>query len=57
MSATEVILGMKILGMHKGTTEASFTHRLEMEEIISGIGTIEEMDTSVKKNVKSNNGH
>lgn len=48
---------MKSLGTQPGIPEASLTNRLEkMEERISGIeDTIEEMDTLVKKKVKSKN--
>jgi hypothetical protein len=47
---------MKNLGTPSENTEASFTsQRQEMEEKISGIeDIIEEMDTPVKENVKSN---
>ena len=39
-----------------GTTEASITNRIqEMEERISGVeDTVEEIDLSVKENIKSN---
>ena len=47
--------GNEKLGIWIGTTEASFTNRIqEMEERIPGIGdTIEEIGKSVKKNIKS----
>ena len=52
---TEGILGVKILRIQTGTTEASFTKRIqEMEERSSSVeDRIEEMDTSVKENAKS----
>jgi hypothetical protein len=51
---TEDILGLEILGKRTGSTDASITNRIKtMEERISGIeDTIEEIDTSVKENVK-----
>ena len=46
---------MENLGKRTGTAEVSITNRIqEMEERISGIeDTIEEIDTSVKENIKS----
>ena len=46
---------MKNIRMQTGTTEASFANRIqEMEKSILGTGdTIEEIDTSVKENVKT----
>ena len=48
---------MKNLEIPTENTEASFTNRIqEMEEITSAIKyMIEEMDTSVKHNIKSKN--
>ena len=47
---------MENLGKGTGTTDASITNRIqEMEERISGVkDTIEEIDSLVKDNVKSN---
>lgn len=48
---TEGILEMKNLRIQTGTSEASFTNRIE--ERISGVeDTVEEMDTSIKKKKK-----
>ena len=47
---------MKILATQTGTSEASFTKRIittDGERISSIDNTLEEMDTSVKQNVKS----
>ena len=46
---------MKNLGIQTGTTEASFTNRIqEMEERSSSVeDRLEETDTSVKENAKS----
>ena len=54
-SQMEEIVERKNLGKKAGTTEASITNRLqEMEERISGVeDTMEEIDVSVKENVKS----
>lgn len=51
----EEIMERKNLGKKTGTTEVSITNRLqEMEERISGVeDTMEEIDVSVKENVKS----
>ncbi|XP_060221820.1 S-methyl-5'-thioadenosine phosphorylase isoform X2 [Meriones unguiculatus] len=51
----EEIVERKNLGKKTGTTEVSITNRLqEMEERISGVeGAMEEIDVSVKENVKS----
>ena len=51
----EEILDMENLGKTTETSDASITHRIqEMEERISGIeDTIEEINTSIKGNVKS----
>ena len=51
----EEITKRKNLGKKTGTTEVSITNRLqEMEERISGVeDTMEEIDVSVKENVKS----
>lgn len=47
---TEGIVEMKNIGIQIGTTEASFTSRIqEVEEKISGIDDIIELDTSVKE--------
>ena len=48
---------MKNAETWKGTTEASFTNRIrEIEERMSGIkDVLEEMDTSVKENVRLKN--
>ena len=51
---TEGMLEIENLGKGTGTTDASIMNRIpEMEERISGKKTIEEIDTSVKENVKS----
>jgi hypothetical protein len=49
------ILGMENLGKRTGTTDTSITNRIqEMEDRISGVeDRTEEIDTSVKENVKS----
>ena len=53
----EEILGMENLGKRTGMIDISITNRIqEMEERISGIeDTIEEIDTPVKENCKSEN--
>jgi hypothetical protein len=52
---TEDILEMENLGKRRGTTDAGMTNRIqEMKERIWGVeDTIEEIDTSVKENVKA----
>ena len=49
------IMGMKNLGKRTGTTDANITNRIqEMKRRISGIkDMIEDIDTSIKENVKS----
>jgi hypothetical protein len=53
-SQMEAILEMENLGKRTGTIDTSSTNRIQkMEERISGIkDTIEEINTSIKKNVK-----
>ena len=53
---TERWLDMENLGKRTGTTETSITNRIqEIEERISGIeDTIEEIDSLIKENIKSN---
>jgi hypothetical protein len=51
---TEVILKIKSTEKRKGTTDTSITNRRqEMKERNLGEDKIEEIDTSVKENVKS----
>ena len=53
---TEGILEMENMGKQSGTTNASINSRIQVieERLSSAEDTIKEIDSSVKKNIKSN---